>query len=117
MAEFMLLFRYNTSGKEPSPEQMQETGKLWWAWMQKLEAGKKISRVGNRLSRAGRVVKANSMVTDGPYAEIKEILAGFMVIHAEDFDEAVEISKECPIIQTGGNVEVRKFIAADDNVS
>ena len=117
MAEFMLLFRNDIHAREMTPEQFQETGKLWWAWMQKLEAQKKFVSAGNRLSKAGRVVKAKNVVTDGPYAEIKEMLAGFMVITAEDFDEAVSIAKECPIIQMGGNVEVRKFIAADDNVS
>ena len=117
MAEFMLLFRYNIRAQQPSPQQMQEIGKLWWAWRQKLESQNKIVSTGNRLSKGGRVIKSKNVVTDGPYAEIKETLAGFMTINAEDFDEAVAIAKECPIIQSGGNVEVRKFIAADDNES
>ncbi|HEY2720514.1 MAG TPA: YciI family protein [Chitinophagaceae bacterium] len=117
MAEFMLLFRYDTKAPQPTPEQMQEVGKLWWAWRSKLEAEKKLVSTGNRLSRAGRVVKSKNVVTDGPYAEIKESLAGFMTISAQDFDEAVAIAKDCPIIVSGGNVEVRKFIAPDDNES
>lgn len=117
MAEFMLLFRNDVNAKEMSPEQFQEIGKLWWAWRQKLESQNKIVSTGNRLSKSGRVIKAKNVVTDGPYAEIKEALAGFMVINAADFDEAVAIAKECPIILSGGNVEIRKFIAADDNES
>jgi hypothetical protein len=62
-------------------------------------------------------VNAKNVVTDGPYAEIKEVLAGYMVLRAEDFEEAVSIAKNCPIILMGGNVEIRKFIAADDDVS
>lgn len=98
-------------------EQFQSIGQKWWAWRQKLESQKKIVSTGNRLSKRGRVIKANNVVTDGPYAEIKEVLAGFMVITAEDFEEAVAIAKECPIILSGGNVEIRQFIAPDDNES
>ena len=117
MAEFMLLFRNNEAAREMTPEQFQEIGKKWWAWRQKLESQKKIASTGNRLSKRGRVIKTNNVVTDGPYAEIKEVLAGFMVIFAEDFNEAVAIAKECPIILSGGNVEIRQFIAPDDNES
>lgn len=116
MAEFMLLFRRDTTTAEPSPEQMQEIGKKWWQWTSELESQKKVVRTGNRLSKAGRVVKPTT-VTDGPYAEIKEILAGHMVINVENFDEAVSIAKGCPILLQNGNVEIRKFIAPDDNES
>ena len=116
MAEFMLLFRRDTKGAEPSSEQMQEIGKKWWQWRTDLESKKMIATAGKRLSQAGRVVRSNT-VTDGPYAEIKEMLAGYMVINAENFEEAVAIAKDCPILLQSGNVEVRKFIAADDNES
>jgi len=113
----MLLFRNDVKGPQPSPAKMQEMGQLWWAWMSRLEAEKKLVSTGNRLSRAGRVVKDKNVVTDGPYAEIKETLLGFMTITAEDFDEAISIAKGCPVIQSGGNVEVRQFIAPNDNES
>lgn len=117
MAEFMLLFRRDTTAAAPSAEQMQEIGKQWWQWRSQLEAQNKVVATGNRLSQAGRVVKSKNVVTDGPYAEIKEVLGGYIVIRAEDFDEAVSIAKHCPILDQGGNVEVRKFIAPDDNES
>ena len=116
MAEFMLLFRRDTKAADPSPEQWQEIGKKWWQWRTQLESQNKVAATGNRLSQAGRVVKPNA-VTDGPYAEIKEMLAGYIVVNAESFDEAVAIAKECPILLQNGNVEIRKFIAADDNES
>ena len=117
MAEFMLLFRRDIKAEEPTPQQMQEIGMKWWQWRIQLESQNKIASTGNRLSKAGRVVKANNAVTDGPYAEIKEMLAGFMVLKAESFEEAIAVAKTCPILLNGGNVEVRKFIAADDNES
>ena len=44
---------------------------------------------------------------DGPYAESKDVVGGFIVIEAGDLDEAVELSKACPILDVGGSVEVR----------
>ena len=116
MAEFMLLFRRDTTVAEPTPQQIQEIGMKWWQWRSELESTNKITLAGNRLSKAGRVIRSNA-VTDGPYAEIKEMLAGYMIINAENFDEAVSIAKGCPILISGGNVEVRQFIAPDDNES
>jgi hypothetical protein len=46
-------------------------------------------------------------VTDGPYAESKDVVLGFMVVQARDLHEAAEISKGCPIVAGGGSVEIR----------
>ncbi|HEY2580475.1 MAG TPA: YciI family protein [Mucilaginibacter sp.] len=54
-----------------------------------------------------------NVVTDGPYAEIKEILMGVSVLKVATIDEAVEIAKGCPILKFGGNVEVRPVIMAN----
>jgi len=54
------------------------------------------------------VVKGNQkIVTDGPYAEAKDLVGGFSLIEAKDLAQAVEISKGCPILEIGGSVEVR----------
>ena len=49
------------------------------------------------------------MVTDGPFAESKEAVAGFFVVQARSLDEAVEIAKGCPGLEYGQTVEVRAF--------
>jgi hypothetical protein len=46
-------------------------------------------------------------VTDGPFAETKEIVGGYTVIEARDLEEAVELSKGCPIFDGKGAVEIR----------
>jgi hypothetical protein len=54
------------------------------------------------------VVKGNQkIVTDGPYAEAKDVVGGFSLIEANDLAHAVEISKGCPVFEAGGSVEVR----------
>ena len=57
-------------------------------------------------ARAVRVRGGKSSVTDGPFAETKEILAGFNLIEAADIDEATRIAHEFPWIRYGC-IEVR----------
>ncbi|MGI8952322.1 MAG: YciI family protein [Chitinophagaceae bacterium] len=119
MSEFVLLFRADSGRREsqPSPEQMQASIKYWQDWMGSIAGQNKLVSPGNRLNSEGKVVKANNIVTDGPYAEIKETLGGYIIIRADDFNEAVEIAKGCPILQSpwNGNVEIRKPVDMADN--
>lgn len=46
-------------------------------------------------------------ITDGPFIEGKEVIAGFYVVDAPDLDAAVEIARRNPILHQGGGVEVR----------
>ena len=106
MSEFAFLFRgRNTSG---SPEQMQQHLEKWVAWMKELGMKGCIKEQGHPLEGTGKVVKGHSKtVSDGPYAEAKDVVGGFMVIEAKDASHAAEISKGCPILEVGGSVEVR----------
>ena len=52
---------------------------------------------------------AGDVITDGPFTEGKEIVGGFVALPANDMDHAVELSKECPIFEYGGSVEVREI--------
>lgn len=112
MKEFLLLFRrdYVTREAQPSPEQMQAMMKPWQDWMGSLAAKDKLASSGNRLNSEGKVVKGKQLVTNGPYVETKEGIAGYIVIKAATLDEAAELSKGCPVLQIGGNVEVREVI-------
>ncbi|HTR80650.1 MAG TPA: YciI family protein [Bacteroidota bacterium] len=117
MSEFMLLFRNDVKAwsHQTSPDQVQAAAKQWQDWIGGIVAQNKFVSSGNRLSVDGKVVRPNNVVTDGPYAEIKESLAGYMIIKANGYDEALALAKGCPILASGGNVEVRKFVAANEN--
>ena len=57
---------------------------------------------------ASLVVNGNQkIVQDGPYAEAKDMVGGYIVVEANDLAHAVELSKGCPILEVGGSVEVR----------
>jgi len=111
MDEFLILMRLDilTKEKQPSPELMQVYMKQYQDWVGGIAAQNKFVK-GTALSIEGRVARPNNVVTDGPFAEIKESIAGFITIRAKDFDEALAIAKACPILGGEGNsVEVRKI--------
>ena len=93
MAKFLFIYREATESRaKPSPEEMQALQDAWYAWMQKF--GSAIVG-GDGLKPTGRVLKAG-LVTDGPYAEVKEVIASFSIIQADNYDAAVAIARECP---------------------
>lgn len=105
----MLIFRHEDGNKVASPEQIQIWMKQTMDWIGGIAAQNKFSG-GKGLSTEGRVLKFNNVITDGPFAETKESIAGFIIIKAKDFDDAVSLAKDCPMLQGEGNtVEVRKI--------
>jgi hypothetical protein len=112
MEKFLLLFRDSiaeeTRFHELSPEAMQAEIAKWNTWIGGIAAqGKIISTEG--LYPSGKMMAhAGTVVTDGPYTETKEIIGGFMLLHAADYAEAVELGKGCPSLYLGGTVEVRQ---------
>jgi hypothetical protein len=110
MEKFMLLFQGVMPTEEPSPEQMKEGMEKWMAWINKLAAeGKYVS--GEPLLPGGKVIKGNARnVTDGPFTEGKEIIGGYFIINAEDYDEAVALCEGYPDYATGGTVIVRQVM-------
>ena len=117
MKQFTLIFRTrDNSNFKPSPEQMQEILNDWSNWMGSIAAQDKLADRGNRLSvKDAKTVNSNNTVTDGPYTEIKEFINGYIIVKTNDVDEAVALAKGCPILKTGGNVEVRTVVSMDDN--
>ena len=93
-----------------TPEQLQAVTTPWMDWMGGLAAQDKLANPGNRLNPDGKVVKPEGIITNGPYVEIKELIGGYSIISADSLEEATEISKGCPILRVGGNVEVRQIV-------
>ena len=112
MKDFLLVFR-NDYSKQPkgSPAEMQAVMKQWMDWIGGIAAQNKLANAGNPLESAGKVVRANNVITDGPYTEIKELIGGYTIVKAETLDEDAGLAKGCPILFVGGNVEVREMIA------
>ena len=56
-----------------------------------------------------RLANGKITVTDGPYAEAKEVIGGYYLIAASDYAAAVKISEGCPHLKYGGRIEVREI--------
>jgi len=106
MGEFTYLFR----GRDitASPEQMQKTMERWAAWFKDLGAKGHLKEPGHPLDPAGKVIRGTKkVVNDGPYAEAKDVVGGYIVVEANDLTHATELAKDCPILEVGGSVEIR----------
>ena len=106
MKEFMMLFRSEERVERPTPEAMQAQIKLWQDWIGGIAAQGKFVAT-NALGMEGKIVKANNVVTDGPYIEMKEMVGGYIIVKADDMADAVRLSEGCPTLDIGGSVEVR----------
>ncbi len=79
--------------------------------MKELGSKGHIKDQGHPMEAGGKVVKGKQkIVNDGPYAEAKDVINGYMLIEARDLPHAVELAKGCPILEAGGSVEVRPIL-------
>ena len=92
-----------------SPEQMQQVMQMWMDWIQGgTEAGWMIDG-GDALKPGGAIVNSDLSVTDGPFAESKELVGGYSMVDAPDLAAAIELAKSSPMPKSGGTVEVREL--------
>ena len=110
MNEYVFLYRGADRGG--SLEAMQQRMQKWLAWMKALAEKGHVKEQGHPLERSGKLVKGRQKtVMDGPFAEAKDAVGGYTLIQAHDLDEAVELSKGCPIFEADtGTVEVRPVL-------
>ncbi len=102
MPKFMIILQSKPGDRRKfTPEQLQKKSASYQAWGNKMQAsgryvvGEKLGEEGGRLlsQENGRV-----SVVDGPYPETKEVVGGFVIIRAADYDEAVELLRDCPFV-------------------
>jgi hypothetical protein len=114
MPNYVLLLHEapNQGDDDLSPDEIQELIQRYVAWSQEIRerghhvGGEKLADEGGRvLSMSGD----SPRVIDGPYAEAKEIVGGYFVIQARDYDEAIEVAKGCPHLRKGNRIEVRQI--------
>jgi hypothetical protein len=114
MSKFMFIFRgggYATPGLV-SPTELQQHLAKWSAWTNGLmAAGRLVGADGLSHPPTGKTVRGRErLVTDGPYAESKDLVSGTLVIEAASIDEAAELARDCPILEFDGSVEVRPVL-------
>ena len=94
--------------KELAPAELGAHLQKWMVWLNDLGKKGQAEPGGARLQLSGKTVRGTSKaVTDGPFAEAKDLVTGTLVIKAPTLEAATEVAKDCPIYEYDGSVEVR----------
>ena len=117
MAQYMLLLHQVPNYNMDLPrEKMLEMTKRYMSWAESLGAKGKLAG-GEKLTAGGvRLVKVKDgkpVVSDGPYAELKDVVGGYFVIEAKDQAEAESIAKDCPHVTIAATnwIEIRPIVS------
>lgn len=119
MPKFVLMLPHKPNRYSDIPEaEFMDLMKDYVGWVEEMSAkGKYVS--GEKLNAdAGKIVTNKSgaiEVHDGPFAEVAEILGGYMVINAADYDEAVEIARAHPHMTHNETIIIRQTDPAADD--
>ena len=57
-----------------------------------------------------RVKEGDALVTDGPFADTKEVFGGYFLLEADDLDAAIQVAAKIPAARFGGSVEIRPIV-------
>lgn len=112
MAEFLYLYRGGSRGA--TAEESEQIMQKWMNWFKELTASGNLKDGGQPLESEGKVVRdKRGTVTDGPFAEAKDLVGGYTLVEAESLGRAAELAQGCPILERQGFVEVRPIMKMD----
>lgn len=112
MAQFVLFLHEKIdSFSQLSPQEMQCIIEEYTDWRNRLGASGKILDGKKLKDEAGRRLRlrGDRLEIDGPFTETKEIIGGLFIMQAENYDEAVELCRDCPHLAYGGTIELREI--------
>jgi len=106
MNQFLILVR----GKYQmgSPEEVQKSLEKFGEWVQKTLDGIYVSGAPLENEEARLLKSKTEVLTDGPFLESKEMISGYMIINADNVQEATELTAKCPLLGQY-ELEVRKL--------
>ncbi len=111
MAKFMVILHGPPEYLQGmSPEEMQRIFEKYASWAEALRASDRMVVSDKLKDEGGKVLtsqKGRLSVVDGPYSEAKEVVAGYFMIRAASYEEAVEICSTCPHLNFG-RIEIRQ---------
>lgn len=111
MKEFMFIFTGPTYDElKLSPEEAQAQMMKWFSWMDDLKAKGLYVEGRPLLPEMKRIAGPKRVVTDGPFAESKELVGGYLIIRAKDYDQAIEAAQGFPDYDLKGGVEIREVL-------
>lgn len=114
MSKFMFLFRGGGITVQPPPPPAEVGAHLakWQQWVGELISSGKAEPGPAPLENGGKTLRGyGKSLTDGPFAEAKDLVSGLLIVSAASLDEAVELARGCPIFEYDGSVEVRPLMS------
>jgi hypothetical protein len=110
--EYLLLFRGPHWDRGLSQQELQAAMDKVMAWFEGLNQRGK-TKAAQPLGAQGRIISGTNgqLVVDGPFAESKEAVGGYLMLQADNLNEAVEIARSMPTLKYGISVEVRPILA------
>jgi hypothetical protein len=112
---FMCLYRPDK--KEGTPPTPQEVARMGEFMEKSLKSGALLETGGLQASSKGarvRLARGRFTVTDGPFAEAKELIAGFAILQAKSKEEAIEMTRSFLEVAGDGETEVRLMYEPSD---
>lgn len=110
MKEFMMIFvggDYETA--DLSPEDFQRRMNKWNEWVEELQK-EDLYITGNALKNNATRVEGNEKIaTDGPFVETKELITGYLLVKARDFEHVKAMTSRYPDYDLNGKVEIREI--------
>jgi hypothetical protein len=112
MNEFLFVFRKHTAAiaVQVSANNLQAIAKSWQNWMGSLAAQNKLVSSGRQLASETNLIKPDRGV------ERNEVITGYIIIKAEDLNEAEMLASGCPILALGGSVEICAVMSMDSSL-
>ena len=96
MQEYLLLI-HGSGYKDESPEMLKKHMEKYINWMNRLVEKEQFVK-GHRLDNSGHfLVDKETIISDGPFLEPKEIIGGYIIIRAIDLNAATAIAQACPL--------------------
>jgi hypothetical protein len=113
MNQYLIILRDDqTAFHQMSPQQLQQVFAKYVAWRTQLQEAGRFAGSNKLEDHTGRVLRGGGsssemQITDGPFAESKEVIGGYFMVNAESYDDAVALCHDCPHLEYGV-VEVRR---------
>jgi hypothetical protein len=85
------------------------------AWFDRLKQQGKV-KASQVLAKEGRTISEGKgrIISDGPYAESKETIGGYLLLQLDDLEEAIAIAKSCPTLSCGISIEIRPALGLEE---
>jgi hypothetical protein len=92
------------------PEEQKELGAAWGALNQTPGMTPGVQMDAPATATTVRVQDGETLITDGPFIDVKEALGGYFILEADDLDAAIAVAAKVPTARMGGAIEIRPLV-------